>query len=217
MKNLKIVVAVTAIGDHLVWKDFALSVLHNYYDPLGIEIDVQTEFLFDLEKYGPSWQWLLCHEYIDADFIICQDLDLLPTTKKLNIFDYLNFDMLNFMQDCTVLNHPKGPDAHFPYFKWNCGWCGVPKSSAEYLRGVYEKYKDNPRNWDATFEQYYLNMDIGQNKIPVNEVPIKFNHFYDHGMKYDNVAFCHYTYNIKSSEKLVYMLKDHPNELRPDK
>ena len=49
-------------------------------------------------KLHSSWLKLFCHDLIDDDFIVCWDLDLVPT-KLYNMKNLFVYDKINFCHD----------------------------------------------------------------------------------------------------------------------
>lgn len=137
------------------------------------------------------WTWLLMHKVFPGyDFLIHWDLDILPNNldgEDSDIFKYFDMTKINAMQ------HEDGSHSIYKHYKYNGGIVGVPKEYDSFLFEVFNKWSSNPKNWPSG-EQYYLNMEIGEHKIEVNNIPADFVAF--HGCNIDTARMIHYTCNI---------------------
>ena len=80
--------------------DNCLKVIQDYFEKNNIKSFVLKEKIYDLH---PSWYKLKAFDYIDDDFILSWDLDLLPKKNASNIIPLLNIDKINMVKDTSVL------------------------------------------------------------------------------------------------------------------
>lgn len=138
------------------------EVLLDYFAKLGVEV-----FILDHNDYGvhPSWLKMKCFDYVDDDFVLCWDLDLLPRKKCPSILDVLDQTKINVAPDTIfTLQDPDLNDLMpmVPFFKYNCGLIGVPKSYRWLLDRTFTRYNSKAF---PSFEQYYFNEELEVNKI----------------------------------------------------
>lgn len=129
------------------------------------------------ENRHPSWEKLLAFNYVDYDFVLLMDLDIVPVPNAPPIHPELAEDKLNL-----VPLRP-GPVARgrlrrlgYPVekMKWNTGLVGVPRSLSHVLEDVYDNYKLEKQVW---MEQGPLNLSICDRDVAVNEIPGEWNHW----------------------------------------
>lgn len=194
------------------YSDYSIPSIKKYYEGNGIRVDILKENHPEIEGSGlhPSWNKLFLHEIYDDDFILYQDLDIIPINSECNIFDFINVNYLNMSIDESIfgkhyldysIEFKKGTE-NFPHFRFNTGLLGFPKSFSKTMQGLFHTYKTNPFDFPS-FEQYYINKFVGDNRIFINEIPLRFNTFYKNNLDFEKISFCHFTYNIKSEDKTL--------------
>jgi hypothetical protein len=201
------------VGDFLYqeYADLALKAQRKYWGHFGIPFEVCTEHFEEMRGTSPSWQRVVMHEHYDAKFILIHGLDMLPCNLKYDIRDFLMVDYVNMATDCSVIGCD--PELHrYPHFRYNADMIGYPRTMAQFFRGVWNKYRDDPKYKD-TFEQYCLNRELYEQRVYVNEIPNCFNRFYYPGIDYSRTAFCHYTNYMGSHNKTEYIVNHHPKEM----
>lgn len=134
-----------------------LEVLTDYFNKHHIDF-----FRLTKNKYSvhPSWLKLKCFDYVDDDFVLCWDLDLLPKKNTPSIVNDLDLDKINLVMDSTLIlkNQPKWTEK----FKYNCGLIGIPNSYKKQMEEIFETYKDS--DWPS-YEQYHVNKFLYQNNL----------------------------------------------------
>ena len=77
------------------------EVLMDYFNKHKIDV-----FVLNKNEYGvhPSWLKMKCFDYVDDEFVLCWDMDLLPRKNCPSIVDYLNFDKINLVRDSIFYN-----------------------------------------------------------------------------------------------------------------
>lgn len=185
------------------YAEFALDCLRAYYAKYEIPLTVIDKIPEGVSVKHPSWLKLICHDLINADYIICQDLDLLPTNGNTSVLCFVDKIRLSLVPDEAA------PFTKYPHFKYNCGLMGVPKSEAGFLKNIFDTYRNDPNNWPS-WEQYYVNNVIGETKHEVCEMPLFMNQYWNPSVEYEKFSFVHYTYNIPQEQKRSHMLQHHP-------
>ena len=183
---------VLAVGD-ISYKKHAKEVLQHYFKAHSIPHVFIEEVPknIDLKDSHPSWWKLLAHSILpNIDFIICWDLDLLPSTATVNVISDFNMNRLCMAVDSTKRNFPEEEICKMmPNFRYNGGLIGIPKSMQGFTKFVFES---NAPGELPSYEQYYLNECIAVNKIPLYELPSDFNVFYGHP-HFNEARLQHYT------------------------
>jgi hypothetical protein len=197
---------VLAVGD-IDYKKNAKEVLEDYFNKNSIPYVFIEEAPKNLDLKGahPSWWKLLAHSIIpNKDFIICWDLDLLPSSATINVISDFNMNMLCMAVDSTKRNFPDSAVCQqLPNFKYNGGLIGIPKSMQGFTKFVFDS---NAPGTLPSYEQYYLNECIAVNKIPMHELPSDFNVFYGHP-HFEVARLQHYT----GSEEAKLFISQHYN------
>jgi len=198
--------------DNQPFADLSVKANQKYYSHFGIELR-QIKGLSDKAKnYKPKWMASIAFDvFPDLDFVIVQDLDIIPCNLKYNIMDFLMLRELNFAKSYTRIGM-KITTAPFPYFQYNAGLFAYNKHFQEMFDSIFQYGKDDPENF-GTCDQYYINKYIGENSLYVNEIPMIFNTFYHSSIDFDRVAFCHYTNSLPSECKLDFIEQYHPKEM----
>ena len=84
-----------AIGNNIPYKEPALHILKDYFKHKGIPFTViEQDPECNIRKAHPSWLKLLAHQIVpNEEFILCWDLDLLPTNANstLDLLIYPSF------------------------------------------------------------------------------------------------------------------------------
>ena len=185
---------------------YSLPILEKFCEHNGIKLYVQREDSeLNIHKLHPSWLKCFCHDLVDDDFILCWDLDLLPT-KMYDPCTYIDFGKINVTYD---LGYWKGVSYFNKYFKYNCGLIGIPKSEAEFFRNVY-RYHNKELNYPS-YEQYYVNDAIAIIEKRVNLLPLEMNYLYegDRCLENSSVLNFHYTWRINNEEHRTHLVKNH--------
>lgn len=120
-------------------------------------------------KLHPSWVKLFLHDLYDDEFIIWWDADLVPC-RMYDLKQYFDTSKLNFALDSSHIDHGFNFNNKF---KYNCGLGGSPKKYAEDLRNIYLINGKEPEY--PSYEQYYVNDWIYDNKIDVHVLPKELN------------------------------------------
>lgn len=196
---------------------FLINVGNTVYDKYTLPLieklcDFNNINLFILEQnisqniYGlhPSWLKLFCHRLVNDDFILCWDLDLVPT-KLYNLEKMFNKEFLNMTYDRGFT------EENFTFnskFKYNCGLIGIPKKYESFFENIYYKYGSTAIY--PSYEQYYVNDEIYDNSLEINVVDSVLNSmYYGDEIFSENVLNIHYTYKISSNQHRVDLTKLH--------
>jgi hypothetical protein len=197
-------VMVTAIGKN-EWItsaiQYAWPIIKEYFEGNGHNVQLIRSSPFDNEVQHPSWLWLKCHEILPTyEYILTWNLDILPVVFKDDIFKILDMNLLGAVVEDSSIHYT------FPHFKYNCGLVGVPNNYKDFCAEVYAKWIRNPNSWPS-YEQYYVNMEIGERKINVFEIPKKYAWYYN-SPNYETASCWHYT-NTISKNKVTNLFKKH--------
>ena len=195
------------IGD-TGYSNHTLPIIEKFCEFNEINLFVLTENIpqnvYDLP---PSWLKLFSHQLVDDDFILCWDLDLVPT-KLYKIKDMLDTTKLNFCYDSGYIYE------NFIFngkFKFNCGLIGIPKSYSTFMENIYHKHGMNANY--PSYEQYYVNDEIFDNNITPNVLDTNLNYMFNGNENFDtNVLNSHYTWKINSNEHRIELIKNHYNK-----
>ena len=198
---MKYCVLVLAIGD-LHYKNDSIEILKHYFKKHSIP----AVFLHKVPRHintcdtHPSWLKMLAHSIIPGfDYIICWDLDLLPRDPDVEVIKDFTTDKINIAWDSHAKNKPE--ERIHPSFKYNGGLIGIPKEYAGFCLGIFEKYAPGKL---PSYEQYYLNGEIENQKIEINELPADINVFPPF-QEFYTARLQHYTYAKDAKERI----KDH--------
>lgn len=195
---MKSAVFVTAIPD-MDWVkthgDMCLEVIRAYLNRHGREVLVLDKNP-EIEVRHNSWLWLLGHQIFPGyDYLLYWNLDILPNRFDVDIFDCLDLEKV------AACRESDGNSTTFPHYRYNCGLVGMPKRYHELFCDIYKKWKDDPKGWPS-WEQYYVNLEWGEQKIDVQEIPKKFNMM--HGCDPALAACVHFSYSVyKDHEPLA--------------
>jgi hypothetical protein len=201
-----ITIFIIAIGE-LSYKERSLAILRDYFSQFKF-IDLfilEDESEINVKKAHPPWLKLISHRYTKNDnFTLCWDLDLLPNSKNSHFdFDLLSDYYLNMCYDTSVvLGFPRfNSNFHF-----NSGLIGIPKSERVFVESIYEKYA--PGEYPS-YEQYYLNDEIKNQKKSINALPVEYNTLYHDGPLFKNSFFSHYTWQCNDSSERNLLIQKH--------
>ena len=165
-------IAVFSMGD-LDYKSPAKEVLADYFKTHNYPFSfIETIGNVNYKNAFPPWCKLLVHRLIEADFILCWDLDLLPVSNTYDIRAALDLTRINAVTDTSLLLGAGNP---FPLFKYNTGLLGIPKSYQVFMEKIYADFAPGTR---PSWEQYYVNDELANQKISVNELAPEWNYFY---------------------------------------
>ena len=134
------------------------EILMDYFKKHNLDV-----YFLDKNDFGvdPSWLKLRCFDYVDDDFVLCWDMDLLPRKNSPSIVNYLNFSKINMVEDWTfytdIIKAPK-----YPFFKFNGGLIGIPKSYKQTMEKVFLEAKTSTFE---SYEQYPLNRELYKNNF----------------------------------------------------
>jgi hypothetical protein len=160
--------------------DNCLNVILNYLEKYNIKSFVLKEKIYDLHE---SWYKLKAFDYINDDFILSWDLDLLPKKDAPNIIPFLNFNKLNMAKDTAVLIKNYRAFNNKEYFVYNCGLVGIPLKYKSFCDKIFQQTinkKPNANNINPTpTEQDIINEELYKdNYKDVHEIDHKFNTLY---------------------------------------
>lgn len=186
-------VMILSIGD-IFYKKYSKPILTDYFEIQKVKYffieNIPDMFDKNFKNVHPSWYKLLCHKILPGyDFILCWDLDLLPTNRQVTFIE--NIDKNNFCAtwDTSLKFFPKSKFTE--NFKYNGGLIGVPKKLADFTETVFLEYSFDPYNWPS-WEQYYLNEELASKKITVCELPDDLNYLYSYRL-FNIAKIKHYT------------------------
>ena len=162
-------------------------------------------------KYNlhPSWLKLFSHSLVDDDFILCWDLDLVPV-KLYDIKDMIDYNNLNF---CYDVAHIGDGFTFNGKFKFNCGLMGIPKRYQYFMENIYHKYGSIATY--PSYEQYYVNDEIFDNKISTNIMDSRLNNMFNGNENFsEDILNIHYTWKIKSNQHRIELINNHFNKYK---
>ena len=146
------------------------DVLKDYFKKYNIQTFTLDKNEFDVH---PSWLKLKCFDYVDDDFILCWDVDLLPKKKCPSITNDLNFDKINAVVDTILHTNSTTPLFDASQFRFNCGLVGIPRKYRGLLDKVFLEAKTSTL---PSYEQYPMNSELAKNEFKdVHELDKKWN------------------------------------------
>lgn len=163
-------------------------------------------------KYGlhPSWLKLFCHSLVEDDFILCWDLDLVPT-RIYDLKSIIDTSRINMAYDRC---HTQEGFTFNGKFRYNCGLIGIPKSYQGFIEGIYEKHASHAQY--PSYEQYYVNDEIYDNNLDIALLSQNLNFMYGGGSHRDgsfeypeDALNIHYTWKILSPQHRIELIADH--------
>jgi len=131
------------------------DILFDYFDKYHFDVFVLKE---NKHRVKPSWLKLKCFDYIDDDFVLCWDMDLLPKKNCPSIYNSLDFDKINLAVDSSIILRNRG--LFVPSFRYNCGLMGIPRKYKDAMDIVFMSYTDS--KWPS-YEQYHINEFLAKN------------------------------------------------------
>lgn len=134
------------------------EVAMNYFQRHNIDVFVLEKNDFDVD---PSWLKLKCFDYVDDDFVLCWDIDLLPRNNCPSIVSELNFSKINLVVDSIFYTKSAIPPPVAPYHRYNCGLMGIPRSYKPLLEKVFLESKISKL---PSYEQYPMNLELSKNQ-----------------------------------------------------
>jgi len=163
------------------------------------------------EKVHPSWLKLIANKFIDDDFILCWDLDLLPKNTAPDLTSYIDFSKINLVRDISIdLSIPEF--LKIKNFKYNCGLIGIPKKHFILFNDIFNKHKNSEL---PSYEQFHVNNAIIEENLDINELDIKFNTLYytnkDNIKNLIKAHFLHYTALNMPLEIKISLINKHVN------
>jgi hypothetical protein len=185
---------------------YSLPILKQFCEHNQIKLHVQTEDTpLNIHKLHPSWLKCFCHDIVDDDFILCWDLDLLPTHNYI-IHSYIDTSKINLAFD---LGFWRGISYFNKNFKYNCGLIGIPKSESDFFKNVYRHHNQDYKY--PSYEQYYINDAIADQNKQIHNLPLMLNYLYegDRCLERKDVLNFHYTWRINSEEHRNELVRQH--------
>jgi len=136
------------------------DILFDYFNKYHFDVFVLRENKFKSFRVHPSWLKLKCFDYVDDDFVLCWDMDLLPKAKCPSILGALNFDKINLAVDSCLILKSKPP--FIENFRYNCGLMGIPRKYKKAMDDVFFFHTDS--QWPS-YEQYHVNRFLAKNNF----------------------------------------------------
>jgi len=198
-------VFVVKIGNNDVYKHYS-KILENYFKKYNINFFYLEENKFEVH---PSWLKLKCHDYVDDDFILCWDIDILPRIDAANIVADLNLNKINLVQDTMLKIKAVNNNEIYSFFKYNCGLIGMPKNYKSFFSNLFDQYSLLEKY--PSYEQYVVNEELSKtNYIDVHELPDKWNTIYHPPFRHNSIIlqseFIHFTKEGENSLDLINKL-----------
>lgn len=148
------------------------EILTDYFHKYNIET-----FILEKNEFGvnPSWLKLKCFDYVDDDFVLCWDMDLLPRKSSPNILPDLDLNKMNLCVD-SIFYTKTTEVPPIPLFRYNCGLIGIPKSYKPMIDEVFSEAKTSQL---PSYEQYPMNFRLAKNNfVDVHELDRGWNCIY---------------------------------------
>lgn len=146
-----------------------LEVLIDYCNNYNLNYFVLKENFFNVH---PSWLKLRAFDYVNDDFVLCWDSDLLPHRSTENILSKLDKNKINLVEDSSLTLNSVNDQRVTSYFKYNCGLIGMPKQYKSFFEKIYS---ENITSDLPSYEQYHVNRSIKDLNIEVNVLPKEWN------------------------------------------
>ena len=153
------------------------DILIDYFNKYNIKVFTLTENKWNIH---PSWLKMKCFDYINDDFVLCWDLDLLPKKNCPSIIPHLDFDKINMVEETGRIlgqhSFTDGENLKLGQFKYNCGLIGIPLKYKNDIEYIFSTYKDS--SWPC-WEQYHFNKHLSKNNFKdINELNKSWNCMY---------------------------------------
>jgi len=151
--------------NNLEYYKYTFPFIENYAKKYKYDLHFQKK---SIPESPASWLKLICHRYINADFIVCMDADIIPLLNACSFENDFVFDKLNLCVDAIIYKKEKRYDNNLWY---NCGLIGISSNYFELFDSLFEKNK-----YILCWEQFPVNNEIFDKKIPVNVLSDKWNY-----------------------------------------
>ena len=146
------------------------EILNDYFDRFGIKSVWLTE---NQRNVDSSWLKLRCFDYVDDEFVICWDLDLLPKRTTPSILSTFNTAKINLAIDSIFESSIGSAVKTLPNFRFNCGLIGIPLAYKPLVERVFDEHKTSGA---TTWEQFPLNAELARNQFAdVHEISSTWN------------------------------------------
>ncbi len=158
------------------WADYTVPFIRDYCRTHRYRLHWLMEHPEWAKDRSPSWCKLLAHRFVNSDFILVMDLDIVPVPGAPPILPELDPSCLNAV---TVRNTWRrrralkkyGMDAGLNY-RYNTGLLGVPRSAAPALERLY--HASDPKA-TVGYEQEYFNRWVWADGVPVRRLEVAWN------------------------------------------
>lgn len=175
--NQKLTISVLNVNQPDYGK-LSLPLIRRYCVKHGYRLNVINNEGYNPSEQHPSWLKLLVGTSQPlADFVLFWDLDLIPTPDCGPIDKFMDFSKINLCLDHGHILRGSPPTNHavYKHFRYNLGLVGIPRSVFDSLERIYF---DKTPSGLPSYDQYHVNQWIGDNNIPVHELPMGFNFFF---------------------------------------
>lgn len=212
--EMKYCVMVLSVGE-ISYKEDAILVLTHYFKKHEIPCVFIEEAPkgIDVRESHPSWWKLLAHRILPGyDFILCWDLDLLPSRPDTKVIDDFDMDKLCMAWDSCAKHYPQ--DRFRESFKYNGGLLGIPKGLSWFTERVFD---ESAPGTFPSYEQYYLNDSIDAMGIAVHVLPEDINVLFAFP-EFETARLKHYTYHRRAKDYIevhreeYFTIVDTPDE-----
>ena len=163
------VFVINIIQNDVVMHNRCQTILSDYFTKHKIKVRFLTRNDYSVH---PSWLKLKCFDYIEDDFVLCWDLDLLPKRNSPSIEPLLNINKINLALDSCIVNRVNTLQSN----KYNCGLIGIPKTYKPLIEQIFDSTSDK---MSAPWEQAPINEAVAKNNfIDVHELDENWNKLY---------------------------------------
>jgi len=194
---------VTIASGEIPYEKVSVELLTKYFKKKDIEFIVLRENKFNYNNVHPSWWKCHIHKLFEDDFIVTWDLDMIPVNFEYDLNTIFDKSKLNMTYDSgTIFDKTYFNE----YFKYNCGFMGIPKSESKFIESVYDKHS---LGIYPSWEQFYINDEIFFQNKDINLISFEYNFLYlprfdkSNIKKYIeeyNIKNFHFTYGVPSSD-----------------
>lgn len=162
-------VLIFAIGA-VPYKEDALAVLRDYFEHNKYSVHVvEASEGRNPHKLHPSWLKTVAHRFVDDDFILCWDLDLLPVSRRASLANVFS-GSINMATDTALYFTSQRV---VPEFAYNGGLLGIPRHEFAAFEDLYNRV--GPVSKLASWEQYPVNQMLWGRKGAVHRLPWQLN------------------------------------------